>query len=457
MMKNARVTLDDIAQKVGVSKMTVSRYIKNPSSVAKETGRNIKAMIDELGYVPNRAPVMLTQAATNTIGLAVSSFSNLLFSELIDGVEERAREYGFDVLISHTSYKEEKEERKIMQLLSYQVDALILTEPFHTPATLKRLHMAQIPVVELMSLIDHPIDMNIGYDHVKVSYGAIKGLIQSGRKNIAYLRSRLDSRTMDRQYGYEIACHEAHLPTYIFGSDVPSNFSRGATMMRQALKEVPDLDAIYCTNDDVAIGAMIACSEMGIKIPEQIAVLGYNGLDIGTATIPKLSSIVTARKEMGRMAVDLIMRRLHNETLNQQRIELYPMLSLGETLNPQERATLSRIFDTLYAIKLPKLKIPYPAVPSLGSMEYSSSSANGGSNSAAAGQNGSAVGSKAAAHNKRGHNAASAPLNYSAYERSNVPDSDFPEEEMPPLEAESQVVPAPAPTTTTRAKAKKRH
>lgn len=360
-MKGQRVTLEDIARQVGVTKMTVSRYIKKPSKVAPDTGAKIQQAIDAFGYVPNRAPVMLAQSSTKTIGIAISSFSNLLFSDLIFGIEEQARHYGYDVLITHTSYSEEKEERKIMQLLSYQVDALILSEPNHSPLTVKRLQMAHIPIIELMSLLQKPIDMNIGYDHVKVSYGAVKGLIESGRKRIAYLRARLDQRTMDRQYGYEMACKEANLPTFVYGSEMHSNFSRGAAMMRQALHEFPDLDAIFCTNDDVAIGAMIACMEMNIKIPERIAVLGYNGLDIGTTTIPKLSSIITARKEMGKMAVDLLIKRLNDETITQDKIELYPMLSLGDTLNATERANISRIFDTLYALKMPHMSISAPS------------------------------------------------------------------------------------------------
>lgn len=353
LMKGQRITLEDIAQKVGVTKMTVSRYLKNPKTVAQNTGLKIKAVIDEVGYVPNRAPVMLSQASTKTIGLAVSSFSNLLFSDLIEGVEERASEYGYDVLIAHTSYKEENEERKVMQLLSYQVDAMILTEAQHTPLTLKSLKTTNIPVVELMSLLDKSIDMNIGYDHVKIAYASIKGLIDSGRKNIAYLSARLDKRNMDRQYGYELACREAQLDTYVFGSSERSNFSRGADMMRKALHDVPNLDAIFCTNDDVAIGAMIACVEMGIKVPDQIAVLGYNGLNIGTTTIPKLTSVITARKEMGKMAIDFIIQRIKREGPISPKIELFPMLSLGETLKAEEHTNISRLFDTLYALKLP--------------------------------------------------------------------------------------------------------
>lgn len=365
--KEHRKTLSDVAREVGVTKMTVSRFLKDPSTVAKATGEKIKKAIDELGFVPNRAPVMLRRAESRTIGLAVSSFSNLLFSDLIDGVENTAREYGYEVLISHTSYKVEEEERKIEQLLSYQVDAIILTEPHHSDLTIRRLKQSNIPVVELMSLIDSPIDINVGYNHEKVSYLAVKGLIESGRKNIAYMRARLDQRTIDRQHGYEIALQEAGLKTHVFGSNEPSNFSRGADMMRKALNDVPELDAVYCTNDDVAIGAMIACVEKGISIPDDISVLGYNGLNIGTATSPKLSSIVTNRYQMGCTAVEKILISLKDkgflDRYKDDKIfqhfekveELCPMLSLGETIKVNERESISKLFNSFFAQRVPKL------------------------------------------------------------------------------------------------------
>lgn len=365
-MKRQRITLLDIAQRVGVTKMTVSRYLRTPDKVAKETGEKIKLALDELGYVPSLAPTMMTNSATHTIGLAVSSFSNLLFSDLIEGVEERAKEYGYDVLISHTSYLADEEERKVSQLLSYQIDAMILCDSIHTASTVRRLKTAGIPVVEVMSLLPDPIDINIGYDHVKSSYASIKALIASGRKNIAYLRARLDSRTIDRQEGYEIACDEAGLQPYVYGSNVRSNFTRGAAMMRQAVQDIPNLDAVFCTNDDVAIGAMIACSEMGIKIPEQISVLGYNGLNIGATTIPKLNSVVTARKDMGCLAVDKIIKRLKGESTSNPIVELYPMLSFGDTLTFQEKRNISRLFDTMFAKPGPLPKLKRPLSPAIG-------------------------------------------------------------------------------------------
>lgn len=358
-MKEKRITLTDVAERAGVSKMTVSRYLKKSGLVTKATGEKIQQVLDEMGYVPNLAPTMLSNSSTHTLGLAVSSFSNLLFSDLIQGVEERAKEAGYDILIAHTSYDADEEEHKVTQLLSYHIDGMILCDSVHNPKTIKLLKTAHIPVIEVMSLLSQPIDLNIGYDHVKCSYASVKGLIASGRKHIVYLRARLDSRTIDRQHGYELACDEAGITPVVYGSKVRSNFSRGAAMMRQALKDVPDLDAVFCTNDDVAIGAMIACSEMGIKIPEQISVLGYNGLNIGATTIPKLTSVVTARKDMGSMAVDMILKRINQED-TQKRIELFPMLSIGDTLTQNEKRSVSRFFDTLFASQGPMPSLNRP-------------------------------------------------------------------------------------------------
>lgn len=353
-MKGNRITLGDIAKRVGVTKMTVSRYITTPEKVAKSTGQKIQAVIDEFGFIPNRAPVLLAQANTKTIGLTVSSFSNLLFSDLIDGAEARARQAGYEIMLAHTGYRMEEEERKVTQLMSYQVDAMILTDSVHTPLTLKNLKMSNIPVVELMSVIDHPIDMNIGYNHKKIAYAAIKGLINSGRRNIMYLTARMDTRTMDRQEGYLTALREYGLEPHIYGSEAPSNFTIGAETMRKALMEFPQVDAVFCTNDDVAIGAMIACIEQGVRIPDDLSILGYNGLNIGNTTIPKLTSIRTARYDMGQSAVELILMRLHNDHTPDTHMELTPMLSLGQTLTMEESQAISRHFDTLYALKMPQ-------------------------------------------------------------------------------------------------------
>ena len=318
-----RWTMQDIAEKLGITKMTVSRYLKDPKSVSKETGLKIAKLIDELGYIAPKAPAMLSKSSSKAIGVIVPSFSNMVFSDVILGVNNKASKEGYSILITHMSYDMLEEEKQVADLISYQVDALILSEPKHTPLTLKRLKEYGLPVVETMSLPYRPIDLAVGLDHEEIAYKCTKALLECGRRKIAYLAVRLDFRTLDRQKGYEKAMLEKGLEPLTFSSPERSSFTMAGDLMREALASHKDLDAIICTNDDVAVGAM-----------------GYNGLDIANATIPKLCSIKTPRLEIGETAFDLILKRLNHEKILKKKIKLSHGITDGATVTKEEHQAL---------------------------------------------------------------------------------------------------------------------
>ncbi|WP_029828190.1 LacI family DNA-binding transcriptional regulator, partial [Vibrio parahaemolyticus] len=160
--KKTRTTLQDVADQVGVTKMTVSRYMRNPESVAEKTRVKIAAAIEEMGYIENRAPAMLSKSSSKAIGILLPSLSNQIFASFVQGIETVTKANGYETLLAHFSYDELEEERKIASLLSYQVDGLILTESHHTPRTLQMIKNAGVPVVETMELPPQPIDMAVG-------------------------------------------------------------------------------------------------------------------------------------------------------------------------------------------------------------------------------------------------------------------------------------------------------
>lgn len=137
--KKTRTTLQDVADQVGVTKMTVSRYMRNPESVAEKTRVKIAAAIEEMGYIENRAPAMLSKSSSKAIGILLPSLSNQIFASFVQGIETVTKANGYETLLAHFSYDELEEERKIASLLSYQVDGLILTESHHTPRTLQMI------------------------------------------------------------------------------------------------------------------------------------------------------------------------------------------------------------------------------------------------------------------------------------------------------------------------------
>ena len=315
MKSHRRVTLQDIADTLGITKMTVSRYLRDPEKVAGKTRIRIEQAIEELGYIQNRVPAMLSKSSSKAIGIVVPSLSNQVFAELVQGVEAITRQQGFSTLIAHTGYDPLMEEEKVAVLLSYQVDALILTQTDHTERTRKMLVAAGLPVAETMELPVEPIDIAVGLDHVAAASAATRRMIDAGRKAIVYLAARLDTRTLLRQKGYEMAMRNAGLKPVTVSTPAHSSFTTGSSLMQQALQRHPELDGVFCTNDDLAVGVMLHCFSHGKTVPEDVAVVGYNGLDVGQAMRPKLTSVVTPRYRIGEISAELLMRRIRGEIL----------------------------------------------------------------------------------------------------------------------------------------------
>lgn len=328
-----RATLQDVANYVGVTKMTVSRYLNKRESVARETADKIKHAIEKLGFVQNRVPAMMSGARSFAVGLVIPSFSNQVFSDVIDGVQDIALKHGYNVLIAHTGYKVEDEQRQIESLLSYKVDGIILTESTHTKRAVKMLSNAHIPVVELMEYKDTPIDMCVGLDHEAISYNVTKGLIEAGRRNIAYLGVRMDNRTVQRATGYKRAMKESSLIVHNIFDQGHSNFTLGGDLLNKALHSIKNLDAIFCTNDDVAVGALISCMDKKIEVPDDLFIVGYNGLNIAKATNPKLCSLDIPRLLMGQKAMQMILDRLDGKKLENSAIKLQAHLTDGASLS----------------------------------------------------------------------------------------------------------------------------
>ena len=129
-MRNHRISLQDIATLAGVTKMTVSRYIRSPKKVAKETGERIAKIMEEINYIPNRAPGMLLNAQSYTLGILIPSFQNQLFADILAGIESVTSEHNYQTLIANYNYDRDSEEESVINLLSYNIDGIILSEKY---------------------------------------------------------------------------------------------------------------------------------------------------------------------------------------------------------------------------------------------------------------------------------------------------------------------------------------
>lgn len=144
-MKKKRPVLQDVADRVGVTKMTVSRFLRNPEQVSVALRGKIAAALDELGYIPNRAPDILSNATSRAIGVLLPSLTNQVFAEVLRGIESVTDAHGYQTMLAHYGYKPEMEQERLESMLSWNIDGLILTERTHTPRTLKMIEVGVFP------------------------------------------------------------------------------------------------------------------------------------------------------------------------------------------------------------------------------------------------------------------------------------------------------------------------
>ncbi|AGQ39050.1 TPA: gluconate operon transcriptional repressor GntR [Mannheimia haemolytica] len=332
MSKPKRPTLQDIASHLGITKMTVSRFLRDPNTVAKETGERIAQAIELFGYIPNRAPDILSNAKSRAIGVLVPSLTNQVFADVIKGIEQITDQAGYQTMLAHYGYSEQKEEQRIESLLSYNIDGIILSENHHSPRTLKMLEVANIPVIEIMESGECGIQQAVGFDNISAAQAMVETMIHRGCRQVVYFGARMDKRSQLKMQGYEQAMLKHGLSPHSITTAEHSSFTLGASQLKQALEQIPQLDGIFCTNDDLAIGALFECQRLGINVPQQIKIAGFHGHDVGQSLTPQLASVMTPRLEMGRVAAQELLDRIHGVPQQSPIINLGYHIHLGESV-----------------------------------------------------------------------------------------------------------------------------
>ncbi|NLS20528.1 LacI family DNA-binding transcriptional regulator [Rhizobium sp. P40RR-XXII] len=311
-----RVTLDDVASFAGVSPITVSRVLRKPDAVSEPLRRRVNAAVKELGYVPNIAASRLASARTHAIGVIVPTLYNVIFAEYLLALHEVLVDAGFQVVVVNSRYSEIEEENAIKALLGQRVEAIIIAGIHHTAHARQLLAHGNLPVVETFELSPDPIDINIGMSQESAGRAATRHLIARGFRRIAFLCGNLDHRSQSRLDGYHLAMSEADLENFELVTQQPSHSSiaLGSALCADMLERERMPEAIFCTDDNLALGALQECRKRGIGIPNDISVIGFHDLEFAACASPSLSSIASRRYETGRLAAEKVLSAIHANT-----------------------------------------------------------------------------------------------------------------------------------------------
>lgn len=307
-----RVTLQDVAAAVGTSPITVSRALKTPEKVSADLRARIEEAVRRLGYLPNRPASLLASKRSETVSVIVPAFSNIVFADVIRALYDVLAPAGYQVLLGNARYSPVEEEKLVATFLQHGPDGMIVTGLDQTDYARRLLADAGIPVVQIMETGPGAIDMNVGFSHQHAGHDMTRYLIDKGRRRVGFIGARMDPRSQRRMAGYRQAMEAAGLDWQPLSATTPapSSVGLGAILLRDLLARVPDLDAVFCNNDDLAMGAIFECQRAGIAVPERLAIAGFNDLEPAACVNPALTTVMTPRYEMGRLAADLLLEAM---------------------------------------------------------------------------------------------------------------------------------------------------
>lgn len=310
--KKGRTTIADVAAEAGVSPITVSRALREPARVSEPLRKRIDAAVRALDYVPDQHARALASARTNVVGVLIPSLTNTVFADVLRGIHDRAEKTDLQIQFANTRYSPREEERLIRLFLSQSPAALIVVGIDQTEAAAKVLREADLPVVQIMELGPEPFDMMVGLDQFAAGRAMAEHLLGAGYRRIAFLAARLDPRSNRRMAGYRAAMAEAGLDddSLIAQTKSPSSVGVGCALLREIMARRPDIDAVFCTNDDIALGALFECQRMGLAVPGRLGIAGFNDFEMMAAAEPPVSSVGTERYEMGVTAMDMVARTI---------------------------------------------------------------------------------------------------------------------------------------------------
>jgi DNA-binding LacI/PurR family transcriptional regulator len=328
-----RPTIHDVARRAKVSKSLVSMVARGEAGVSSASRRAILDAIDELGYRPNLMARSLVERRSRILGVMISDLRNPFFGAVVAGIQDRARELGYQVLFNTGERDPTLEESAIESLLQLRVDGLILASPRVDDEVVTHA-AAAVPVVVLNRETSGDATDSVTNDNFHGARLAVEHLAGLGHRRIAFIAGGPGAGARIREEGYRRAMRELGLAEHVLvvdGAHTEEGGERGARTLL-AMQHLPT--AIFASNDLCAIGAMNALDESGIRIPQDVSLIGYDNTSLAALRHISLSTIHQPGGDMGRSAVDRLAERITSHRTASRHDVVSPSLVVRSTTAP---------------------------------------------------------------------------------------------------------------------------
>ncbi|MDJ0034402.1 LacI family DNA-binding transcriptional regulator [Pantoea allii] len=314
-------TLEDVARHAGLSPMTVSRALNTPHLVRPKTVERVMEAVRVTGYIPNALAGGLASRRSKLIAVVVPQINNNMFVDTIQSLSDALGLRGYHILLSVVGYSTDKEAELMATLLSRRPDGIVLTGIHHTPALKKVILNAAIPVVEIWDLTPTPLDMLVGFSHQQVGQATAEYLLEQGFRRPGLLWT-VDKRAEQRKQGLcEVFNQHAINAIPQADAPLPASLASGRAGLAQLLNK-GEYDVIVCSSDTLAQGAIMEAESRGLRVPEDIAVMGFGDLDFAASNRPAITTISVDRMAMGQRAATLLADRIEQRPVEESIIDI---------------------------------------------------------------------------------------------------------------------------------------
>ena len=312
-----RVTLADVARAASVSPITVSRALRGERAVDAALVARVHAAVSKLGYVPDPAARALASRHSSHVAVLIPMLSNALFVDLLEAAQHTLRQAGYQTLMAVTHYDASEEEHLLREQLLHRPAGLMVTGFERSEATRQLIAQSGVPCVHLMESSGDSGVYSVGFSQPDASAQMTRHLINSGRKRIAFAAAQLDPRTLQRLDGYRTEMRKAGLQDARLEwlNPRPSSLALGGQLFEQIMGQQPPIDAIFFCNDDLAQGALLAALRLNIKVPQTVAIAGFNDLTGSDQMLPPLTTVRTPRAEIGTAAARMLIKLMKGEAV----------------------------------------------------------------------------------------------------------------------------------------------
>jgi LacI family gluconate utilization system Gnt-I transcriptional repressor len=298
----------DVARLAGVSKMTVSRALRDPSLVSAETLRRIEEALRNLDYVPDLVASSFASQQSRFIAVVVPTVASSLFADTVKGVSDVVAARGLQLLLGETGYSPEIEEELVSTFLGYKPHGVILVGADQTERSQRLLRRSGVPVVLTWHLSKQPLFDEIGLSNEDAIRAVTRHLLARGRERLVFIGSQTsDSRAQRRLMGFRSALRARRLrPAEILLLDDITHMQAGRSAIEGLLSRGLQFDGVVGVNDVVAAGALFALMRSGLKVPQDVSVAGFGDFDFASEMLPALTTVRVPRYEIGSQAAEML-------------------------------------------------------------------------------------------------------------------------------------------------------